>query len=131
MTDVAKLRDDVIEAAKVADVFAIARAVAALRTAEEAAKKPTLRPAHQRAAGGCYTRASSFDPDERVASIAQVRSLIEARDSEWMAAIRKLPVYLSLRVDDAAAPRLPGRILCGESDCVRLSDIEALAESAK
>lgn len=94
-------------------------AVAALQAAEEAARKPRLRTAYQRVVGGCYTRASCFDPDERVASIAQVWSLIEARDAEWMAAIRKLAKFVDTGGKAEVGP------------WVSLSDIEALVAETK
>lgn len=138
MSSISELERAVVEAAKACKSEpppgawrVLSDAVAALQAAEEAARKPRLRTAYQRAVGGCYTRASCFDPDERVASIAQVRSLIEARDAEWMAAIRKLACHQAFVTHYRELA--PG-IACGGGGhvpAILLSDIEALVAETK
>lgn len=129
MTDIAKLRDAVVEAAMVLAngrrVEALGgesvrlddhdraytrldKAVSALRTAEEAARKPHLTPAFQ------------FIHKDSCGAYWRCPEMIAARDSEWMEAIRKLPSQDVGKQFDREDRR-----------AVLLSDIEALAETAK
>lgn len=119
MTDIAKLRDDVIEAAKQwyhggEPHLRLGDAVAALRAAEEVSKRPRLR-----------------RPGNVVVMIKDrhwcVPELIEARDAELMAAIRKLPRYV------AALHQPYGLSASAGNDCnaILLSDIESLTQEAK
>lgn len=132
MSSIPELEKAVVEAAKACKSEpppgawrVLSDAVAALQAAEEAARKPRLRTAYQRVVGGCYTRASCFDPDERVASIAQVWSLIEARDAEWMAAAKAI---IGARI--AAYERGEVKSVLVALDDVRC-DIEALVAETK
>jgi len=120
MTDIAKLRDDVIKAAKawgaapkraennsaLSEQMALYRAVQVLQAVEEASKKPRLRTA--------LTFACDMNGDMVAAAPFVTQQIIRARDAEWMAAIRPL-----------------AREIFDGSQIVRLADIEALAESAK
>lgn len=131
MTDIAKLRDAVVEAAMVLAngrrVEALGgesvrlddhdraytrldKAVSALRAAEEAARKPRLMRAED-AARRCW---------EHGDATSEALRAITARDSEWMKAIRKLPSQDVGKQFDREDRR-----------AVLLSDIEALAETAK
>lgn len=93
--------------------------IAALRTAEEAATKPKLRPYHE------IIRAAQNAPPVQ----NQDCEIIDQTRADMMEAIRKLPTYY------ASASLQPGPK--GEfgpatiEDAILLSDIEALAETAK
>ncbi len=118
--DIAKLRDAVIEAAKrlqytimPTELF---NAVSAIRTAEEAARKPRLR-----------TPVELIDQERRKFNYQlplELTEAIRARDAEWLAAIRALPA------DHAHNMRSNGHLELSDAR-VRLADIEALAEGAK
>ena len=141
MTDIEKLRDAVVEAARkfrndergpfgdqhtpaVRLLLAVGSLEDALRTAEEAARKPRLRNVDDWAAGwqregrGGYAR--HYTGDTWIISTGLAVCLIEARDAEWMEAIRKLPSQDVGKQFDREDRR-----------AVLLSDIEALAETAK
>lgn len=130
MTDLTKLRDDVIEAAKgyepasrpCSDIYIhrqshdrLMFALAALRAAEEAAKKPRLRRAVE----------CSADAYESHATNVTINAVL-SRDSEWMAAIRKLAQEMASLASTVGKPSEPAIV-----EAVALSDIEALAESAR
>lgn len=83
MTDIQKLKDDVVEAAKAScrpATSELLKAVGALRAAEEAARKPRL------------TSPRRFAQEMAPTIVCSVKD-IEARDAEWVAAIKGLPRY--------------------------------------
>lgn len=147
MTDIEALKERVVEAARkfrndergpfgdrhtpaVRLLLAVGSLEDALRTAEEAARKPRLRNVDDWAAGwqregrGGYAR--HYTGDTWIISTGLAVCLIEARDAEWMEAIRKLP-RRAIQVSG-------GHPVTGEGSTIRdlicVADIEALAATA-
>jgi hypothetical protein len=112
--DIQALKDKVVEAAKavtegsIREVGSVYDAVAALRAAEEAARKPRLRTADE-CVGNHWGVSGSLTV-----------SLIEARDAEWIAAVQKVERH-------TAEISLRGSSVKGECQVVALADILALA----
>lgn len=141
MTDIQKLRDAVVEAAKqyetplggLVDLLNLQKAVIALRAAEEAERKPRLMRADLFQMQGVQTPVWHHRPMREGGTIQDAReiALIEARDVEWLEAIRKLQTHQASVVHfHQLSPAIASGGL-GYAPAVLLSDIEALAETGK
>ena len=135
MTDLTKLRDDVIEAVKAlrcaesspsyfAFLDRLDAALGTLRAAEEAAKRPKLRAAHN--------FALDINGDLLAAQPFVTAPIITARDSEWLdALLTKLPRHqVTVAHYQEYAPGVAGAGI-GNAPAILVSDIEALVESGK
>lgn len=107
MTDIQKLKDDVVEAAKAScrpATSELLKAVGALRAAEEAARKPRL------------TSPRRFAEEMAPTIVCSVKD-IEARDAEWVTAIKGLPV-VHVGADTLMTSRAPAILLSDILDLV-------------
>lgn len=106
--DITALKDRVVEALR------------ALAEAEEAAKRPRLQ-TPEVLVGLFMGRLRQIG----TMTAHQAATLLGRRDAEWMAAIRKLPLYQTRPTAFDATTR------AFRFDAVALSDIEALTQEAK
>ena len=119
MTDIQALKDRVVEAAKkwfapiggIPNQVTLVQALRDLAAAEEAAKRPRLRPHYALVRDVAWGSAKDFGEADLIAKV--LGGVLKARDAEWLAALR-------------SAMEKQGNVYS-----VLWEDIEALAESAK